>query len=168
MKYCQHCGKELQDDALICVGCGRIVKMQNVVMQSAVKTVEEQPEEMDIVKVKRDVPAHDNRWIIRLFSYFFSIFAFVLYACSRKIEVVISNYSYPYGTLYANGYVLCDTALMIAALVFVTVAAILAIVDISLIGVDVSKRKIESSKLCAPILSLILPLMLIFVFIFMN
>ena len=28
MKYCQHCGKELNDDAVVCVGCGRAVSAQ--------------------------------------------------------------------------------------------------------------------------------------------
>ena len=29
MKYCTHCGKELLDEAVICVGCGCAVKGQN-------------------------------------------------------------------------------------------------------------------------------------------
>ena len=28
MKYCQHCGKELNDDAVVCVGCGCAVTAQ--------------------------------------------------------------------------------------------------------------------------------------------
>ena len=24
--YCQHCGKEIPDDAVVCIGCGRAVK----------------------------------------------------------------------------------------------------------------------------------------------
>lgn len=29
MKYCTHCGKELLDEAVICVGCGCAVSEQN-------------------------------------------------------------------------------------------------------------------------------------------
>lgn len=29
MKYCSHCGKELLDDAVVCVGCGCAVEGQN-------------------------------------------------------------------------------------------------------------------------------------------
>lgn len=29
MKFCQHCGKELLDDAVICVGCGCPIENQN-------------------------------------------------------------------------------------------------------------------------------------------
>ena len=30
MKFCSHCGKQIEDDAVVCIGCGRMVNDQPV------------------------------------------------------------------------------------------------------------------------------------------
>ena len=39
MKYCSHCGKELNDEAVVCVGCGCSVHAKNTSNNKSLKTV---------------------------------------------------------------------------------------------------------------------------------
>lgn len=34
MKYCSKCGKQLENDAIVCIGCGRLIYEQNQLSQS--------------------------------------------------------------------------------------------------------------------------------------
>lgn len=95
----------------------------------------------------------------------------VLYAVSRIIEVYVREVYYisKYDIdlkLGANIYQ--DPAPMMSALVILGIAAIFSITDISLVGVAVSKRRAESSKLLAPIVTLLFAITLLLIFIFMG
>ncbi|MDE5618863.1 MAG: zinc-ribbon domain-containing protein, partial [Clostridia bacterium] len=161
MKYCQHCGKELLDDALICIGCGRVVQAQTSVELSIEKEKQEHESEGVLQQAQNTVVSKDNKWVVRLFSYFFSILASVLYVCSRSLNVALQysqnshriytgNY---YTTVYdsyvsnINVYTKFNIAMLISSLVILALSAILAITDIALTGVDVSRRKVSTSKL---------------------
>lgn len=180
MKFCQYCGKELPDDALICVGCGRIVTapkpvkplvaLQEEHVASEAPTVETQAVEVKAPVAQAAVPKKDYTWIIRLFSIFFCMVSSVLYSASRNIEIIFYNLSYYVGKYEASvdAYILCNEALLLSAVGILVAATILTIADISLAGVAVSKRKAESSKLLSPIVLLMLILTLLLVFIFMG
>lgn len=181
MKFCQYCGKELPDDALICVGCGRIVTAPKpvkpiVALQAEPVAVQAPAVEAQVVEVKAPVAQagaqnKDYTWIIRLFSIFFCMVSSVLYAASRIIQV------YVLGAYYIGKYdidlklganIYQDPAPMMSALVILGIAAIFSITDISLVGVAVSKRRAESSKLLAPIVTLLFAITLLLIFIFMG
>ncbi len=167
MKFCQHCGKELPDDALICVGCGRIVIAPKpvepiVAAQEEPAAVEEQAAEVKEPKAQTSARTKDITWIIRLFSIILCMVACVLYAASRNIKIIVS-----YGANF-YAYTSCDEALILSAVAMLAAATLLTIADISLVGVAVSKHKAESSKLLSPIVLLMLILTLILVFMLMG
>ena len=95
----------------------------------------------------------------------------VLYAVSRIIEVHVREVyyisKYDIG-LKLGAYIYQDSAPMMSALVILGIAAIFSITDISLVGVAVSKRRAESSKLLAPIVTLLFAITLLLIFIFMG
>ena len=66
-----------------------------------------------------------------------------------------------------TGKAIACRVMLISSLVILALGAILAITDIALTGVDVSRRKVSTSKLCSPIISLLLPILLVFAFLFM-
>ncbi len=181
MKFCQHCGKELPDDALICVGCGRIVTAPKPVkpivalreepVEAEAPAVETQAVEVKAPVAQAAAPKKDYTWIIRLFSIFFCMVSSVLYAVSRIIEVYVREVYYisKYDIdLKVGAYIYKAPAPMMSALVILGIAAIFSITDISLVGVAVSKRRAESSKLLAPIVTLLFAITLLLIFIFMG
>ena len=70
--------------------------------------------------------------------------------------------------LKLGAYIYKAPAPMMSALVILGIAAIFSITDISLVGVAVSKRRAESSKLLAPIVTLLFAITLLLIFIFMG
>ena len=88
MKYCTHCGKELSDEAAICIGCGCPVKAEDIELTKKISA---------FVKNKK-------QWIIA-FSIIFVVFTLitVLILTSDGFVRTIDEYQYKHSSLGTLG-----------------------------------------------------------------
>ena len=115
MKFCTKCGKQLEDEAKICTGCGRMLpQMQQSVVREKVK--------------KEKTNAGSNNQIIFNFVYSIvftlSIFFDIIYATSGSVNFHYYRYS---DSLYA--YISYDVVFLVFGLLFAIGALIFGILS---------------------------------------
>lgn len=79
MKYCQKCGKELLDEAVICVGCGCTVENNEIKKEQKISTFKK----------------NKKQWIIAL-SILFIVFIVAVILLLTSSEYVWANDMYAY------------------------------------------------------------------------
>ena len=114
MKFCTKCGKELTDDAVICIGCGRLV-------ESVTNNNEETVAQTDNNQTEGCTESKEQSLLGKLIQVFNCIyFMSIAFACGFAILSAIDGYISSYYVVYRPNYDLTITSFVFALLALVS------------------------------------------------